>query len=49
MRQNALVSAIPKPEQESEIKDSGLGWPVDVSRETSPLDSAPDTGLGWPE
>jgi len=49
MRQNEVVSAIPKPEPEPEIKDSGLGWPADVSRETSPLDSVPDTGLGWPE
>lgn len=47
MGQNGAVTTPPKLETGS--KDSGLGWPSSVSRETSHQDSVATTGLGWPE
>ncbi len=37
----------------SDVRPSGLGWPVDVSRETSAEQQAEEpghpSGLGWPK
>lgn len=47
MGQNDSVSTPTNPEPH--IKESGLGWPINVSRETFQEELEPDTGLGWPE
>ncbi len=47
MGQNGAVTT--PAELETGSKDSGLGWPISVSRETSQQDSVGTTGLGWPE
>jgi hypothetical protein len=47
MGHNDAVPVHPKPDPE--ISPTGLGWPIDVSRETLSKDSGPDTGLGWPQ